>query len=315
MRYILDDRGYVQYCGDTNMSCDERNCTLYTGTIPDGYSSIEEWARTANIRAYKMVDGNLVYDYEEDVRLQDEYSNCYLVVNDIKCKNLFNKYTIVNGWLRYYDNGLMDTSQNHYVTSGYITVKPNTTYTLNLYDSTGLGLGGIMFYDSFKNWIPQGIAETQTVITFTTPLNTKYVRFVLINGVKDNVQLEEGYNATEYTPHKEFSNQVCYSNAEQVIGTWNAGETLYRKVINGITSSERLNSFFLGNKIVVKNFYGLIYFPSGNDLIPLNYANPGATVFSYIHGIDECYLNIEILNGAFYNCEFFAVVEYIEKSW
>jgi hypothetical protein len=127
-----------------------------------------------------------------------------IVVGDVKCKNLFNKGTIVNGWLNYANNVLMETHQSNYVTSDYISVKPNTTYTLNLYNSDNLGSGGIMFYDGAKNWISPGIPETQTVITFTTTPDTEYVRFVLRNDAKDNVQLEEGTTATEYTPNKAF---------------------------------------------------------------------------------------------------------------
>lgn len=80
MRYILDDRGYVKYCSDTQMTCENKSCTLYEGAVPDGYETIEEWAINANIRAYKIVNGNLVLDSAEDARLQEEYeelSNTY----------------------------------------------------------------------------------------------------------------------------------------------------------------------------------------------------------------------------------------------
>lgn len=127
-----------------------------------------------------------------------------IVVENVKCKNLFNKDIVFAGWLNYNDNSMNDTDQNRFVTSDYILVEPNTTYTLNLFNSESLGSGGIMFYDSEKNWLSPGIAETETIITFTTTSNTKYVRFVLTNEYKDNVQLEEGTTATEYTPYKKF---------------------------------------------------------------------------------------------------------------
>jgi hypothetical protein len=73
MRYILDDRGYVKYCSNTYITCENKTCTPYEGTIPDGYETIEEWVQNANIRAYTVVDGNLVFDAEEDARLQEEY--------------------------------------------------------------------------------------------------------------------------------------------------------------------------------------------------------------------------------------------------
>ena len=74
MRYILDDRGYVKYCSENHIVCENKTCTLYEGAIPDGYETIEEWVVNANIRAYKIVNGNLVLDTEEDARLQEEYN-------------------------------------------------------------------------------------------------------------------------------------------------------------------------------------------------------------------------------------------------
>lgn len=74
MRYILDDRGYVRYCSNTYITCENKTCTPYEGSIPDGYETIEEWVQNANIRAYTVVDGNLVFDAEEDARLQEEYA-------------------------------------------------------------------------------------------------------------------------------------------------------------------------------------------------------------------------------------------------
>lgn len=131
-------------------------------------------------------------------------------------KNLFNKNDIVNGWLRYSDNVLMDVTSTTFMTSGYIEVKPNTQYTLNLVDATSLSSGGIMQYDSNFNWIQPGISETQVVMTFTTTSTTKYVRFVLRNDAKDSIQMEEDSSATKYTP---FAAYIVESGSNQY-GTW-----------------------------------------------------------------------------------------------
>ena len=71
MRYILNNSGYIQAISFNNaMTCDNKSCTEYTGSVPTGYGSLEEWNENANINAYKIVDGNLTYDSEEDARLQ-----------------------------------------------------------------------------------------------------------------------------------------------------------------------------------------------------------------------------------------------------
>ena len=73
MRYILDNEGYVELCSKTHIECNGRGCTEYTGTIPSGYETIEDWVNNANIRAYKIVNGNLIYDPDRDYKLILQY--------------------------------------------------------------------------------------------------------------------------------------------------------------------------------------------------------------------------------------------------
>ena len=73
MRYILDSSGYVESVSCTPFNCKDKSCKEYTGSIPSGYDSLEEWATTANIRAYKITSGNLVYDSARDAALQAEW--------------------------------------------------------------------------------------------------------------------------------------------------------------------------------------------------------------------------------------------------
>lgn len=70
MRYELDNEGYIL---NVFFGCISGSCIEYTGTIPDGYDSLGEWAENANIRAYKLVDGNLAFDATRDAILQAEY--------------------------------------------------------------------------------------------------------------------------------------------------------------------------------------------------------------------------------------------------
>lgn len=138
-------------------------------------------------------------------------------INSITCKNLFNKNTIISGWLRYSDNVLVDPTSTTFSTSDYIVIEENETYTLNLYNSTQLASGGIMFYNENREWIQPGIPETKTVITFTTPENAKYVKFVLRNEAKNYIQLEKGDEATKYTDYKTFGIVESGSNDN---GSW-----------------------------------------------------------------------------------------------
>lgn len=68
MRYDIDAEGYIT---DVYFNCNSGTCVEYTGTIPDSYSSLEEWAEKACIRAYKIVEGNLVFDENKYNELQE----------------------------------------------------------------------------------------------------------------------------------------------------------------------------------------------------------------------------------------------------
>jgi hypothetical protein len=76
MRYILDDSGYIYSVSCNYIACDSKDGVEYTGTVPDGYNSLEEWAARANIRAYKIVNGNLTYDANRAAALEAEWAKC-----------------------------------------------------------------------------------------------------------------------------------------------------------------------------------------------------------------------------------------------
>ena len=74
MRYILDDYGYIEEVTfGAYIECRNKSCTEYIGEVPNGYNNLEEWSEKANIRAYKIIDNNLVYDENKDKELQVKY--------------------------------------------------------------------------------------------------------------------------------------------------------------------------------------------------------------------------------------------------
>ena len=62
MRYKLDLYGYVSA---VSFGCYLNNCAEYTGEIPVGYNTLEEWADNAYINAYYISNGNLTLDSEK----------------------------------------------------------------------------------------------------------------------------------------------------------------------------------------------------------------------------------------------------------
>lgn len=72
MRYELNADGYIS---KVFFGCQSGSCTEYTGTIPSDYETLEEWeeAEENKLGAWKIVDGNLLYDPVKYSRLQKIY--------------------------------------------------------------------------------------------------------------------------------------------------------------------------------------------------------------------------------------------------
>lgn len=92
MRYILNSGGYIcNVSFGADISCDLGNCTEYTGEIPADYETIDEWHEEEyeKLNAWKIVEGNLVFDNAKYKELQDiwekeEEENRVLHKNDLE---------------------------------------------------------------------------------------------------------------------------------------------------------------------------------------------------------------------------------------
>lgn len=126
-------------------------------------------------------------------------------------KNLYNSVTdTVNAYIganEQYKGQIL--SGTGYRATDYISVSPNTEYTIN-YNSTSTAAAAGMVYFASKNAndILGSISlHYQTYIprkqyyTFTTPNNCHYIRFSMFPGAYD-VQLEEGSEPTSYEPYQ-----------------------------------------------------------------------------------------------------------------
>lgn len=76
LRYILDKNGYVCHASlGGYVVCNLGECTEYKGEVPDGYSTIESWydGELERLNAWKVIEGNLVYDENKYNELQKRY--------------------------------------------------------------------------------------------------------------------------------------------------------------------------------------------------------------------------------------------------
>ena len=176
MRYILDDEEYIS---SVYFGCYGVNCTEYTGEIPEGYESLEEWVENANIRAYKMVDGNLVYDAAKDYELQlifekEQYDNSYVthkeldeikIEQDDNLKALYDEQSLENS---YFDR-LITLNDCGNLEVEKIDIRAN--------DSTSISNNIKMFFTS-ANLLPNEISD------------------VSINGITFNQNTDKSINIT-----------------------------------------------------------------------------------------------------------------------
>ena len=216
---------------------------------------------------------------DNDKRLNGNSIAGDMVVNSIKTKNLFNVDDRVNGYV-IASNGAINATAN-FCYSEYIKVKPSTQYTISLSNWFSGDAMRIAEYTSTKTFINRPITDGSAPWTFTTPSNCEYIRLsyqYLYGGdlINTNIQLEEGSNATTYTP---FQNLAPYSNnysiEDVIVGKWINGKNIYRKVVhvnalpNNTSSTYNLN---LTNVDSVIKIYGMARGSSGN-VFPLPYVD------------------------------------------
>ena len=105
MRYKLDIYGYISA---VSFGCYLNNCAEYTGEVPTGYNTLEEWAENDYVNAYYIDNnGNLVLDVERKENLknkaiQDAKNNAPLTKKDLfetneELESQYKKATVSGG--------------------------------------------------------------------------------------------------------------------------------------------------------------------------------------------------------------------------
>ena len=130
-----------------------------------------------------------------------------IVVEDITCKNLFDKDNIfTNRALNDGDGTVFEATNRN--TTDFINVKPNSDYIFSNISRTAVCL-----YDNNKTFI-----KTLTTDLVTTTSDTYYLRFTYKTDENySKGQLEIGSVATEYTPYKKYGYNSQESMGEIVV--------------------------------------------------------------------------------------------------
>lgn len=143
--------------------------------------------------------------------------------SEVKClgsnKQLFDKSTAVEGLLQ--GDGTLSYSDNNYSTSDFIKVVPKKSYY-----KTITGSSRFKFFDEEKSPISSTyndlIAPTKAQ-SFEIPENAHYIRFTFLKIYIDEIKIEEGTEATSYSPYGQGSTKISKINKNLAIaqnGIW-----------------------------------------------------------------------------------------------
>ena len=249
MIYKLDASGYV--CA-VAFGCYLEGSTEYTGEIPSGYKSLDDWSASACIQAYYIdVNGNLVLDFERKLEIenkqeQESIDNAYVLRKDI-----FDTEEAIEGqYIREIASGKV------IVLEDIKTIAPKVKITgiQNTYNKLSL-------YAQGKNMMPchaescviSGVTFTKNMSGSLTILgtSTEHIEYVIADG-KDTTLFALKSNENYYLNLGGLQCELSYfdgeTTAQQYIGAsglLNLPEHIeVTKVVLKIPSGESLNKTF-----------------------------------------------------------------------
>lgn len=246
MRYILDSEGYIYDISfGAEIECDLGTCIEYTGEIPTGYTSLEEWAigEDGKLNAWKIQDGNLVFDsnkYEELQALweveeeentvathewtREQIGKTSSVVTDEFSNNVNGSNLIVIEDSGAYDIPKIVASSSSTATGNLKVVVSNKNILANKAVTTTIG--GITFTINNDKSITLNGTSTEAIeftldgtpasneMLFLIKENTDYIK----SGLTDNVSLNlYNYDGTDTTLISSGGNGIINLTSESII--------------------------------------------------------------------------------------------------
>lgn len=152
MRYEIDNKNYIV---NVYFGCYGTECIEYTGDIPENYETLTLWAENENINAWKIVDGNLVFDANKAAELE---LKCEL--ENRQNKPATQKY--VDDKVKVSSNYVSDELSVEKVGGSLITIEDTGNYNLPELKVTNDVIESFRVISSNKNIL--GIETTSTTI-------------------------------------------------------------------------------------------------------------------------------------------------------
>ena len=247
MRYILNNEGYIYDVSfGAEIECDLGTCTEYKGEVPEGYETIEEWyeEESEKLNAWKIVEGNLVFDENRYEELQTIYE-----------KEAENNTLATHKWV----NDKLN--------------KINTTYDDELAASTSGSM--VRVFDAQNGEIPRIKLTTEETINGKLKIKVSNMNLIeikaisqTINGLGFNINEEEGSITVHgtATADTEFILNGSLTSTDELFFLKKNTDYYYRSYL----SSENV-------KLNLYNYDGtsreLIYSQGGNDVHTINFSD------------------------------------------
>ena len=271
----------------------------------------------------QLEEGTVETDYEPyGVMPSPDYPS---EIESVGYENLFDKdnTTYKNGYYKGDNGEEISTNYSGYITS-YVSVQPNTIYTISGKLKGITNTGAVYFYDNLKNWISRlsNANLNEGEFTFTTPNNCYYMQFQYIMSVYDasTIQITKGTKIYNYIPYGKYGIEVktvgknlfdgIYQNAivggDGVYNISNSTRTAIIKIKpNTNYSIKKFTNTGIGTRFIIVESSTLLA-PGQAGTVKYN-SNSGIQ-YSYTSGANANYLYVYVTNDTS-NIPYLMVVE------
>ena len=279
-----------------------------------------------DISEAQLESGSTATDYEPYTGGQPRPSPDYpSEIESVGYENLFDKdnTTYKNGYYKGDNGEEISTNYSGYITS-YVSVQPNTIYTISGKLKGITNTGAVYFYDNLKNWISRlsNASLNEGEFTFTTPNNCYYMQFQYIMSVYDasTIQITKGTKIYNYIPYGKYGIEVktvgknlfdgIYQNAivggDGVYNISNSTRTAIIKIKpNTNYSIKKFTNTGIGTRFIIVESSTLLA-PGQAGTVKYN-SNSGIQ-YSYTSGANANYLYVYVTNDTS-NIPYLMVVE------
>lgn len=195
-------------------------------------------------------DGDTIPGGFEEVDNSLVFENTDAVLTNVVSRNLFNKNKKIVPNANIDANGSISSNDSTFYQAKYISVKPNTKYTVS---SANNAIYRIAEYDNSKTFIKRTYnANASTKYTIVTSSTTKFIRLAIDNSANiDTVMFAEA-DDTDYTPYLNLQELQENSNTISI----NPSNVFNSTKITPVENNK--NEVVLIGNLVVINFTGII---------------------------------------------------------